>query len=198
MIEKWGKNPYNYLSVDRLIGSIVFAEGNMKEKMFDNMAEVCGCETKAACEGKKNNASIIERVSYYEEKLSRAGKVLEMMDGVLEELTDAQKELQTSAEAYRKAQEQLQNTEEAYRKAEEQMQAAHKAYDAARAEFEDIQEDVKALEKYYTSSDWMADFEADEAGLLPEDLKRGVLSEDGIDHLLDENDTLINRIHSIE
>lgn len=42
------------------------------------------------------------------------------------------------------------------------------------------------LEAYYTSPAWRADFEADEAGLLPPDLKRGVLSEDGIYNLLEE------------
>lgn len=44
---------------------------------------------------------------------------------------------------------------------------------------------VVMLESYYTSGDWLADFEADEAGLLPEDMKRGVLSEDGLSDLLD-------------
>lgn len=35
------------------------------------------------------------------------------------------------------------------------------------------------LSRYYGSAQWMKDFEADEAGKLPEELKRGVLSEDG-------------------
>ncbi|MBP3798715.1 MAG: DUF4298 domain-containing protein [Ruminococcus sp.] len=42
------------------------------------------------------------------------------------------------------------------------------------------------LSAYYTSDAWKNDFAADEAGLLPKDLKRGVLSEDGIYDLLDE------------
>ena len=45
-------------------------------------------------------------------------------------------------------------------------------------------EDLKVLEKYYTSADWKKDFSLDEAGLLPAGLKRGVLSEDGIYNLL--------------
>ena len=45
-------------------------------------------------------------------------------------------------------------------------------------------EDLKVLEKYYTSADWKKDFALDEAGLLPAGLKRGVLSEDGIYNLL--------------
>ena len=44
---------------------------------------------------------------------------------------------------------------------------------------------LRALEAYYTGGDWMRDFEADEAGLLPKDLPRGVLSEDGIYDLLE-------------
>ena len=45
---------------------------------------------------------------------------------------------------------------------------------------------ISILEAYYTSPAWRTDFEADEAGLLPSDLKRGVLSEDGIYNLLEE------------
>lgn len=39
---------------------------------------------------------------------------------------------------------------------------------------------IKDLEAYYTSDAWKQDYADDEAGLLPADLKRGVLSEDGI------------------
>ena len=44
------------------------------------------------------------------------------------------------------------------------------------------------LEKYYTSDAWKQDFAADEAGLLPKELKRGVLSEDGVYNLLSKAD----------
>ena len=37
---------------------------------------------------------------------------------------------------------------------------------------------------YYQSPLWLSDYEADEQGLLPPDLKRGVLSQDGIYDLL--------------
>ena len=43
-----------------------------------------------------------------------------------------------------------------------------------------------ALERYYVSPRWMADFQADEAGKLPFDLKRGVLSEDAVDSFLSD------------
>ena len=52
---------------------------------------------------------------------------------------------------------------------------------------------VCALEDYYGSSFWKADFEADEAGFLPADLARGVLSEDGIDHALQDYHVLKER-----
>ena len=47
-----------------------------------------------------------------------------------------------------------------------------------------IKEDIAELSKYYGSELWRQDLAADEAGNLPPDLKRGVLSEDGIWNLL--------------
>ena len=49
-----------------------------------------------------------------------------------------------------------------------------------------IKEDIAELSKYYGSELWKLDFAADEAGKLPQDLKRGVLSEDGIWNLLSD------------
>ena len=46
-------------------------------------------------------------------------------------------------------------------------------------------EKAQALEAYYTGGQWLADYERDERGEWPSDLKRGVLSQDGIDDLLD-------------
>lgn len=48
-----------------------------------------------------------------------------------------------------------------------------------------LKEKIDALESYYTSPEWKQDFADDEAGLLPSNLKRGVLSEDGIYNLLE-------------
>ena len=53
-----------------------------------------------------------------------------------------------------------------------------------------VRGDIQALSAYYEGSLWREDFEADEAGLLPPDLKRGVLSEDAVYDLLSEYDTL--------
>lgn len=49
-------------------------------------------------------------------------------------------------------------------------------------------EALRQLAEYYSSPAWKLDFAADEAGLLPKDLKRGVLSEDGIYNLLEKFD----------
>ena len=49
-----------------------------------------------------------------------------------------------------------------------------------------IKDDIAELSKYYGSELWKQDFAADEAGNLPPDLKRGVLSEDGIWNLLSD------------
>ena len=46
-------------------------------------------------------------------------------------------------------------------------------------------EKLAALNTYYTSGQWRDDYEADERGELPPDLKRGVLSQDGLYDLLE-------------
>lgn len=57
---------------------------------------------------------------------------------------------------------------------------------AALEKYVAAQESIKALNDYYSSKEWRQDFEDDEAGLLPDGLKRGVLSEDGIWNLLSD------------
>lgn len=51
---------------------------------------------------------------------------------------------------------------------------------------EEIRFRLALLDEYYTSGEWLEDYEADEAGLLPKDMKRGVLSQDGLYDLLEE------------
>ena len=41
------------------------------------------------------------------------------------------------------------------------------------------------LVRYYEGGQWLRDYELDEQGLLPRDLKRGVLSQDGVCNLLE-------------
>ena len=40
---------------------------------------------------------------------------------------------------------------------------------------------------YYESGLWLKDYEMDEKGLIPKDIKRGVLSEDGVYNLINES-----------
>ena len=65
-------------------------------------------------------------------------------------------------------------------------------------DFAALQPDIAELEAYYTSPQWRKDFEADEAGKLPKDLKRGVLSEDGIYDLLSDYQCVKDQSRTVE
>ena len=65
---------------------------------------------------------------------------------------------------------------------------------AALDKYEKIQGKFYKLEDYYGSKKWMDDFEADETGKLPADLKRGVLSEDAVYDLLTDHRELMARM----
>ncbi len=69
-----------------------------------------------------------------------------------------------------------------------------RAMDSALNAFELVQGDIRTLDEYYGSDEWKADLAADEAGLLPPTLKRGVLSEDSIWNLLEDNKDLLCRM----
>ena len=62
--------------------------------------------------------------------------------------------------------------------------------------YAEVQEDIRQLSDYYGSKDWKRDFAADEAGRLPADLKRGVLSEDAVWNLLTDIKAIDERIVS--
>ena len=57
---------------------------------------------------------------------------------------------------------------------------------AALVNYIDVQESISALDEYYSSDDWKQDYADDEAGLLPPNLRRGVLSEDAVWNLLSD------------
>ena len=61
------------------------------------------------------------------------------------------------------------------------VQIIEKAFDGLDA----LSTKIKELTEYYESSLWRKDFEDDEAGELPKELKRGVLSEDAVYDLLE-------------
>ncbi len=52
-------------------------------------------------------------------------------------------------------------------------------------DYERILPALRELETYYTGPDWKEDYTADEAGLFPEGMKRGVLSQDAVYDLLE-------------
>lgn len=71
----------------------------------------------------------------------------------------------------------------------ERIAAMEAAFDRACAGLAKGETDLREfalLSDYVDSGEWRADYEADEAGLLPAGMKRGVLSQDGLDDLLRE------------
>lgn len=66
---------------------------------------------------------------------------------------------------------------------DEVLLAVNACPDAA-VEDESIRKKVQMLEEYCSGVHWLQDYECDERGELPADLKRGVLSQDGLYNLL--------------
>lgn len=75
--------------------------------------------------------------------------------------------------------------------------AAVKRLEGALDKWEAVQEAIAALDGYYGGDLWRQDYADDEAGLLPADLKRGVLSEDGIWNLLIDVKELNERLKEL-
>lgn len=57
-----------------------------------------------------------------------------------------------------------------------------------------MEECYNTLREYMDSGLWLSDYEADERGELPSDLKRGVLSQDGLYDLLSEADKVFEKL----
>ncbi len=89
--------------------------------------------------------------------------------------------------------ERIEKMEEKFNRAAE----AIKALDSALSGYAEALGDIKTLADYIASDEWKEDFEADERGELPADLKRGVLSEDGIYNLLEENGELLEMMTDV-
>ena len=60
------------------------------------------------------------------------------------------------------------------------------------SEYNSIKEDVRILQQYMESGQWQLDFEADEAGQIPDYVPRGVLSEDGLYSFLERKDEILS------
>lgn len=83
----------------------------------------------------------------------------------------------------------MQNQIERIREMELRMERVAKIVEelmTALSHFKALDDDLEVLDQYYGSDEWKQDLAADEAGRLPRDLKRGVLSEDGLWNLLSE------------
>ena len=64
----------------------------------------------------------------------------------------------------------------------ERVERYEKLFDEASAH--PTPEKIAFLDAYYTSGEWLEDYEADERGELPPDMKRGVLAQDALYDLL--------------
>lgn len=71
------------------------------------------------------------------------------------------------------------------------------ALDEAVCEYADFKSEIKALQDYMESGQWKEDYEADEAGKIPANVKRGVLSQDGLYELLEESGRILERAREI-
>jgi len=71
------------------------------------------------------------------------------------------------------------------------------ALEEAVDEYEDFRSELDALKGYMDSGAWKEDYEADEAGLVPADLKRGVLSQDALYDLLHDADQIVARARKV-
>lgn len=89
---------------------------------------------------------------------------------------------------------------ERIKKMEEYLEISAKAIDeleSALGRYEKARVALKELSDYYESPLWLKDFEDDEAGRLPEGLKKGVLSEDGVYDVLTRGRDVTDRMKGI-
>lgn len=63
--------------------------------------------------------------------------------------------------------------------------------------YEQMWDDYRTLDSYYSGKAWWEDLDADNQGLLPEDLPRGVLSEDAAYDALGNAEALRERLKEI-
>ena len=64
--------------------------------------------------------------------------------------------------------------------------------------YEAFADRIDELKQYYTGIQWQKDFADDEAGKLPHDLKRGVLSEDAVYDFLALRDQVLEQIKNVK
>ena len=86
--------------------------------------------------------------------------------------------------------ERISDMEQRFNRVDEALRALEIAMDTIIS----LEDDILELDAYYSGDEWKADFRSDELGLLPQDLKRGVLSEDAIWNLLGRVDGIKHRM----
>ena len=85
---------------------------------------------------------------------------------------------------------------ERIKKMEEKLDNVSPKVDAFEKSLNDLNsafEDIKSLSEYY-KKEWKEDYEADEQGKIPKDLKRGVLSQDTLFDLFEKLNEMKNDI----
>ncbi len=75
--------------------------------------------------------------------------------------------------------------------------AAVESLDQALDRYAAVLTGLAELTAYYEDGRWSEDFEADAAGLLPQNLRRGVLTEDGVYDLLTDHRLLKERLRKL-
>ncbi len=76
----------------------------------------------------------------------------------------------------------IQRMEEIFDRAESTITDLQKAVDA----YQKIKTEIDELEEYYYNGLWRKDFEDDNSGKIPTELKRGVLSEDEVWNMFED------------
>ena len=82
--------------------------------------------------------------------------------------------------------ERIRQMEQIFDRAKAAVSALRKAMEA----YWGLESELERLEAYYENGLWQRDFQDDEAGKIPAELKRGVLSEDGVWNLLIDRDAM--------
>ena len=72
------------------------------------------------------------------------------------------------------------------------------SFEQALESYFQIQSSIEKLDSYYTGPLWIKDFEDDCNGKLPKNLKRGILSEDSLYHLLERNSEILKKLNQIK
>ncbi len=78
----------------------------------------------------------------------------------------------------------------AFGRAGSAVEAVNRALEA----LEEAKNDLAVLDRYQRSGQWLKDYKADEAGKIPGNINRGVLSQDGLYNLLSDYDAIVKRL----